>query len=601
MLAAVYAPLEGEDENLRAEFLKKLSLVLNACEPCEQTILLRNMNGWVCTQGEYSESVFGRNGNDKIPHLKTIDARPLERFPPPRHHFSSARTSERPKQQTHRFSDVFLERSRNALISLAGLQTSQVELQRTRCLVYVNGWVYLDSTANSLDVRRKCIGNESSLAADLTDGPNIPGPYINPEETESFPLKRYLYGNAQTAARGCCSYFTGDDGGVGSLRTIIFSFITLTLAVTIALRVPHGSVATDSHKCSVLGTDILKKGGNAVDAAIASTLCVGIFNPHVTGLGGVGIQVPSSLVAAHWHLDSISEENAKLVKLVDLLEAGQNLPMPSLANTLELIALQGPEAFYNGALADDILSTIFNAGGIMTAKDLSSYQPIRRPTHHIQFSNFDLYVPGPPAAGLFLESVLGDPSFLNISNQSEINEPLSDNSWDFPEAVGSHVAAVDLDDLYVSVVSGLNTWYGSQLLTDGGFILNNALENFGIGSNSPAPGKRPFTLAVPMIAVQHDHICGRRLVLGAGDATVAIQLLTRLLAFGDNATLGVEAPRFRVAHGGTFLKLEASLYVLKGAKRGSDFGSSSHLSGQKSRSSATMVGWLLAPLVAMHD
>nr|CAD7412340.1 unnamed protein product [Timema poppensis] len=113
----------------------------------------------------------------------------------------------------------------------------------------------------------------------------------------------------------------------------------------LSLRVSHGSVATDSHKCSVLGTDILKKGGNAVDAAIASTLCVGIFNPHVTGLGGVGFQVPSSLVAAHWHLDSISEENAKLVKLVDLLEAGQNLPMPSLANTLELIALQGPEGW----------------------------------------------------------------------------------------------------------------------------------------------------------------------------------------------------------------------------------------------------------------
>nr|CAD7456370.1 unnamed protein product [Timema tahoe] len=284
------------------------------------------------------------------------------------------------------------------------------------------------------------------------------------------------------------------------------SSLKLKVAVTIALAiqihygdyelVPHGSVATDSHKCSVLGTDILKQGGNAVDAAIASTLCVGIFNPHVTGLGGVGIQVPSSLVAAHWHLGN-SSENAKLRELLDLLEAGQTLPMSSLANTLELIALQGPE---------------------------------------------------------------GDPSFLNnTSNQSEINEPLSDNFWNFPEAVGSHVAAVDLDDLYVSVVSGLNTWHGSQLLTDGGFILNNALKNFGTGSNSPAPGKRPFTLAVPMIAVQHDQICGRRLVLGAGDATVAIQLLTRLLAFGDNATLGVEAPRFRVASGGTFLQLEEFL------------------------------------------
>jgi hypothetical protein len=50
--------------------------------------------------------------------------------------------------------------------------------------------------------------------------------------------------------------------------------------------VPHGSVATDNPRCSVVGTEILKNGGNAVDAAVASTLCLGVVNPHVTGLGG---------------------------------------------------------------------------------------------------------------------------------------------------------------------------------------------------------------------------------------------------------------------------------------------------------------------------
>jgi gamma-glutamyltranspeptidase len=50
--------------------------------------------------------------------------------------------------------------------------------------------------------------------------------------------------------------------------------------------VPHGSVATDSAECSVVGTDIMKNGGNAVDAAIAATFCLGVVNPHVTGLGG---------------------------------------------------------------------------------------------------------------------------------------------------------------------------------------------------------------------------------------------------------------------------------------------------------------------------
>jgi gamma-glutamyltranspeptidase len=50
--------------------------------------------------------------------------------------------------------------------------------------------------------------------------------------------------------------------------------------------VPHGSVATDSAVCSLVGTDIMKIGGNAVDAAIAAIVCLGVVNLHVTGLGG---------------------------------------------------------------------------------------------------------------------------------------------------------------------------------------------------------------------------------------------------------------------------------------------------------------------------
>lgn len=48
--------------------------------------------------------------------------------------------------------------------------------------------------------------------------------------------------------------------------------------------IPHGSVATDNLKCSEIGTYILKKGGNAADAAIASAFCMAVVAPHVTGL-----------------------------------------------------------------------------------------------------------------------------------------------------------------------------------------------------------------------------------------------------------------------------------------------------------------------------
>ncbi|XP_018917065.2 glutathione hydrolase 1 proenzyme isoform X2 [Bemisia tabaci] len=46
------------------------------------------------------------------------------------------------------------------------------------------------------------------------------------------------------------------------------------------------SVCTDAPPCSTVGKDILEKNGSAVDAAIASMLCNGIYNAHSTGIGG---------------------------------------------------------------------------------------------------------------------------------------------------------------------------------------------------------------------------------------------------------------------------------------------------------------------------
>lgn len=47
-----------------------------------------------------------------------------------------------------------------------------------------------------------------------------------------------------------------------------------------------GVVATDDYRCSKIGADILAKGGNAVDAAIGSALCLGVVSPGSSGLGG---------------------------------------------------------------------------------------------------------------------------------------------------------------------------------------------------------------------------------------------------------------------------------------------------------------------------
>ena len=48
----------------------------------------------------------------------------------------------------------------------------------------------------------------------------------------------------------------------------------------------NGAVAADHSICSEVGNKILQKGGNAVDAGVATVLCLGVANPASSGLGG---------------------------------------------------------------------------------------------------------------------------------------------------------------------------------------------------------------------------------------------------------------------------------------------------------------------------
>lgn len=48
----------------------------------------------------------------------------------------------------------------------------------------------------------------------------------------------------------------------------------------------HGVVASDHRVCSNVGVSILRDGGNAIDATVATVLCLGVANPASSGLGG---------------------------------------------------------------------------------------------------------------------------------------------------------------------------------------------------------------------------------------------------------------------------------------------------------------------------
>lgn len=63
------------------------------------------------------------------------------------------------------------------------------------------------------------------------------------------------------------------------------SDVSGVLASTTPHKKPIGAVACESIVCSNIGGDILKAGGNAADAMIATVLCVGTIDGHHSGIG----------------------------------------------------------------------------------------------------------------------------------------------------------------------------------------------------------------------------------------------------------------------------------------------------------------------------
>jgi len=222
------------------------------------------------------------------------------------------------------------------------------------------------------------------------------------------------------------------------------------------------------------------------------------------------------------------------------LQEGDRLVQADLAATLSAIAEQGPRGFYEGPVADMLAKAVRDAGGIMTADDLKSYQAMIRNPVRGSYRGYDIVsMPLPSSGGtvlletlnilegfpmaemsqgsapslhLLIEAMkrayadraryLGDPAFVNapadmliskdyaVKQRANIDlaratpaEALSAR----PAREGSnttHYSIVDSSGNAVSNTYTLNFPYGVGLVAEGtGVLLNNELDDF-----TAAPG-----------------------------------------------------------------------------------------------------------------
>jgi gamma-glutamyltranspeptidase/glutathione hydrolase len=276
-----------------------------------------------------------------------------------------------------------------------------------------------------------------------------------------------------------------------------------------------------------------------------------------------------------------------------LIEVGEVLRQPKLAETFSRLVDEGNDYFYRGAFAQKMVDTVQAAGGVLTRKDLEDYEvrwmepargtyhgydvvgsppPDRGGTHVIEILNLIEQIPllewGPPtqsADSLYWLTRFCGEVYVDGFNQRDPRDyhvPLDlITSKEFaaqrfelmkmsdPKAVGTppypgsnHVTVVDAEGNVASILhSVMSLPWSNGLFVDGVSLWAGAVHFL---MNLPKPGGRGSCYVAPTIIFKDGTP-----VLTAGSPSVGliqniVQNTVNILDFGVDIETSVHTPRF---------------------------------------------------------
>uniref|UniRef100_A0AAV2MRX9 Gamma-glutamyltransferase 5a n=1 Tax=Knipowitschia caucasica TaxID=637954 RepID=A0AAV2MRX9_KNICA len=282
------------------------------------------------------------------------------------------------------------------------------------------------------------------------------------------------------------------------------------------------------------------------------------------------------------------------------LKTGDVVKFEKLADTMEAIADHGPDIFYTGKIAEDLISDIQEAGGTLTLQDLASFKASLSDAWVVPFQDFKMYIPPPPAGGAVLALVLNilkgynlnaksvtleeqtlayhryieafkfangfkkhiqDPNmtsdkilktFIQDSFSDHIRTLISDRThgaeyYNMTSALDSmgttHLSVLAEDGSAASVTSTINHIFGSQVFSSKtGIILNNQLVDFCENTDRIHAGDQPPSHVSPTLLKSQS----RTLVIGASGGShiltgIASTLMNHFM-FGKSLKASIDAP-----------------------------------------------------------